>query len=189
MDLLLTDEDRERLLRWTLKQKASIVPDNHYREPGYVAVSSPEQIVELVPHRQYFVIRADWQLEDLLMRPVVNEHEGPGFYIAQRYGGPAIDYLLYPEHIENGQRTLGRGAVHHYPHYYSAKDNQKVALPRAMRDFFAQLSRFIRADAVCLKGKERAVWMSRMAADAVTSGDKHVPSEWQDAAREVLKIR
>lgn len=183
IDLLLTDEDRKRLLCWTLEQGASIVPDLHYKEPRYSAVSTIEQINELASYRHFFVLRADWQIDDLLMRPVVNKHEGPGYYIAQRYGGPAIDYMLYPEHGEVGHTTLGRGSVAYYSHYFAIADGRKVTPPPAMKSFFSQLSQFIRTESVCLKGKKRSAWLSRSASSAVTSGNKHLPTEWLQASR------
>lgn len=187
MSLLLTDSDREQLLKWTLGEGASIVVSKFYKVPRYLVVDSSAHLGKVMSENQLFVVHPDWQLEDLVMSSVVNKHEGPVFYIAQRYGGPAIDYLLYPERVEGEKVILGRGSVHHYPHYYSARDAGEVLpVPPAMREFYSRLARFLKKDAVRLKGEIQSVWLSRSTAEQVAAGTKFVPEEWEEAARKVF---
>jgi hypothetical protein len=186
VDFILTDADRERLLRWTLAQQAIIVPDAHYRGARVSSVSAADELRELLSERQFWVMRRDWKVEDLVLHPVDNQDLGAGFRVSQRYGGPTISYLLYPEHTEHGNTVLGRGSVHHYPFYYSSVDNRKIIPSPEFKRFFKEVTRFVKTDAICLKGKQRSVWLTRAAAEAISSGRKHAPSEWKEAARRGL---
>ena len=102
IDLLLANTDRVGLLHWTLEQGAVLVPAMHYHEPHYEEVRSAAKLEQFLSRRQFYVLRGDWQSEKLLMEPYVNKFKGAGFYIAQRYGGPSLSYLLYPQREDNG---------------------------------------------------------------------------------------
>src|SRR4051794_7267705 len=109
-DFLLADADRLRLLHWTLEQGAVLVPNQHYLEPRYEEIRTCADLDRFPSERMFFVLRSDWQVESLEMRPVNNKDQGPGFYISQRYAGPAITYLVYPERNSESQgpSILGR---------------------------------------------------------------------------------
>lgn len=182
IDLLISDADRSELLKWVLRQGASIVPDAHFEQATYWSVTSSDQLSRLLDHRQYFLLRSDWQQEDLVMRPVVNIERGQGFYIAQRQGGPALNLLLYPE-TQEVSPVLGRGALHYYPFYYSGADRRQIAPPGPMKDFFADFAKRLKSEGVSLKGKERVAWLSHASAAAVSAGALQVPSEWSACAK------
>lgn len=85
------------------------MPDAHYGSAQFSAVSAGDELRELLSERQFWVVRRDWKVEDLVLHPVDNQDLGAGFRVSQRYGGPTISYLLYPKHTEHGKTMLGRG--------------------------------------------------------------------------------
>lgn len=186
LDFLLTNSEREQLFRWTLELGALIVPDEHYKEPRHKVVSDIDGLNELLSNRQFWIIRKDWLEEELPLHAVDNLHSGAGFRVSQRYGGPAISYLLYPEYSDEGRTILGRGSVHYYPHYYSKVDNRRIEPPEAMKQFFKSVAKFIKKDGVQLKSERRSIWLTKWARDAAVDGSKDVPPEWKQAASEIL---
>lgn len=170
-----------RSLRWTVERGAAIVPDRIYKEPRYDLVATPEKIDSLLADRQFWVFHPEWVREDLLLKPVVNQHTGPGYYIAQRYGGPAIRYLLYPEKNKDGCETLGRGSVDYYPTYYSSIDRSEFPAPPGLVSFFRDVKDGIAQRSKKVVSRQAAAWISHVSLDAVRSGAKAVPSAWKSA--------
>jgi hypothetical protein len=103
-DVVMAGSDRHRLLQWTLEQGAVLVPDVMYPEPYYEQISSVAKLEQFPSARLFFVLRGDWQVEKLRMSAHVTQFKGNGFLINQRYGGPALSYLLYPQREEGGAR-------------------------------------------------------------------------------------
>jgi hypothetical protein len=179
MDFLLTDAARQRLLHWTLGQGAILVPDEHYNEPAYEEIRSPAELERFAANTLFHVLRADWQVERLLMKPYVNKTMGPGFYIAQRYGGPALMYLLYPQREEDGRPMLGRGSISHYPFYHSAVEPQRRLEPGdSLKAFYRDATRFMKDDGLLLKATKRSAWVAREGVDLLRSGLIHAPKPY-----------
>jgi hypothetical protein len=159
-DALIADSDRQRILQWTLDQGAVLVPDSHYLEPHYEEIRSIRKLDEFASERQFFVLRADWQSEKLHIKPYVNKYKGGGFYIAQRYGGPSLSYLLYPQRTERDRPILGRGSLHYYPSYYVGSPDQQVRPADTLKAFYAAAKRFLMKGGSRIEGKVRATWVA-----------------------------
>jgi len=179
-DFLLADADRLRLLHWSLEQGAVLIPGQHYFEPRYEEIRTRADLERFPSERQFFVLRSDWQVEPLEMRPVNNKYLGPGFYIAQRYGGPAASYLVYPERNSEveGRSILGRGNIHHYPHYFSTVGENRLDPGPALKRFYAEATRQMKSQGAKLKGKRRIVWIARDGVRRLESKQAVVPEEW-----------
>ncbi|HET9157764.1 MAG TPA: hypothetical protein VFN91_13920, partial [Myxococcaceae bacterium] len=60
--------------------------------------------------KQYFVIHPSFSKRRLLLGRIEK-----GFYIRQRYGGPALDLFLGSESSDDGGARLFYGSIHFYP--------------------------------------------------------------------------
>jgi hypothetical protein len=185
MDLLLADADRIKLLYWTLEQGAVLVPDLHYAEPHYEEVRSVAKLEQFLSQRQFYVLRGDWQVERLLMKPHINKSKGPGFYIAQRYGGPSLSYLLYPQREEDGRAILGRGTIDYYPFYYSSSNEGQLEPSESLKAFYAEATRLMKNSGSRIKGRQRSVWVACDGAKLIASKQAFAPEPWSDAAENV----
>jgi hypothetical protein len=177
IEFLMTNAERIALLRKVLEEGAAIIPDKQYAEKKCSLITSLDQIDDLLDHRLYFVLRSDWKVEDLVMRSFSKDGQET-YHLAQRYGGPTINMLLYPEGSLDGQPVLGRGSLHYYPFYYSGIDGAHLDPPKAMKDFFSNMSRFVKTGAVRLVGRVRSSWLSKSSLEAVSAGRIRLPSEW-----------
>jgi hypothetical protein len=180
-DVLLADADRYRILHWTLKQGAVLVPDLHYLEPHYEEIRSTTKLEPFLSSRQFYVLRGDWQLEKLHMKPYVNKFKGAGFYVAQRYGGPYVSYLLYPQRGENGRSILGRGSLDYYPLYYSISHAEPVIPGVSLKEFYAAATRVLKKESSRIKGKVRSVWVAEEATRLLTANLAFLPEPWNRA--------
>ena len=181
LDLLLATADRLRLLHWTLELGAVLVPDVHYAAPHYEEIRSLSKLEQFIAARQFHVLRSDWQVEPLLMKPYVNKLKGGGFYIAQRYGGPALTYALYPQREENGRAVLGRGAIHHYSFYYSSADARRLGPGEPMKAFYAAATQLMKTGGSRLKGKVRGVWVACDGSKLLAAKQATPPQPWGEA--------
>ncbi len=182
LDFLLADSDRFRLLHWTLEQGAVLVPDLHYLEPHYEEIRSVTGLEQFSSRRQFYVLRGDWQIERLLMKPYTNKLEGPGFYIAQRYGGPSLSYLLYPQREEQGRSILGRGTIDYYPFYYSSSNERQLEPSEPLKAFYSEASRLMKKGGIQLKGKVRSAWVACDAAELLSSKRAFAPEPWTEGS-------
>lgn len=181
LDLLLATADRLRLLHWTLELGAVLVPDVHYAAPHYEEIRSLTKLEQFISARQFYVVRSDWQVEPLLMKPAVNKLKGGGFCIEQRYGGPALSYLLYPQREENGRSVLGRGAIHHYSFYYSRSDARRLGPGEPFKAFYAEATRLMKTDGSRIKGKVRSVWVACDGSKLLAAKQAAAPAPWGEA--------
>ena len=175
LDLLLADADRFRLLHWTLEQGAVLVPDLHYHEPQYEEVRSVAKLEPFLSQRQFYVLRGDWQVERLLMKPHINKFRGAGFYIAQRYGGPSLSYALYPQREEDGRSILGRGTIDYYPFYYSSSNERQLEPRESLKAFYAEATRLMKNGGSRIRGKLRSVWVACDGAKLLASKQAFAP--------------
>ena len=182
LDLLLADGDRVRLLHWTLQQGAVLVPRVHHLEPHYEEIRTVAQLAPYLAERMFFVLNPDYQTEKLRMRAYVSQYRGAGFYIAQRYGGPSIHYLLYPQREEEGRLLLGIGSIDHYPFYYSNVDNRRLDASPALKAFYARATRFMKQGALRIQGEQRTYWVAQEGAALLAGRRAFVPEPWMESA-------
>jgi hypothetical protein len=182
LDLLLSDADRFRLLHWTLEHGAALVPDVHYPEPHYEEIRSVAKLQPFLSARTFYVLRSDWQTEKLVMKPHVNKLKGPGFYIAQRYGGPSLCYALYPQREDGGRSILGRGTIDYYPFYYSISNGRQLDPNPSMKSFYTEVTRLMKEGGSRIKGKLRSVWVAPDAGILLASKQASAPAPWGEAA-------
>jgi hypothetical protein len=185
MDLLLADANRIKLLCWTLEQGAILVPDLHYPEPHYEEVRSVAKLEQFLSRRQFYVLRGDWQVERLLMKPHINKLKGAGFYIAQRYGGPSLSYALYPQREDGGRSILGRGTIDYYPFYYSSSNERQLEPSETLKAFYTEATRLMKKSGSRIKGKLRSMWVACEGAKLLASKQAFAPEPWSDAAENV----
>jgi len=67
-------------------------------------------------------------------------------------------------------------------------DNRKIVPSPELKRFFKEATQLVVTGTTCLKRKQRSVWLSRAAAEAISSGKKHPPSEWNEVARRTSHI-
>lgn len=179
IDLLLSNSDREAVLHSALRRGAVIVPDRLYVAQSYDLIAREEDVKQLAADRQFWIFCPDWISEDLLLKPVVHKELGPRFYIAQRYGGPALRYVLYPERTDVSPPALGSGSVDYYPHYYSSRSDSRLMPPEHMIKFFKQTRDEIKSNSACIKADRDAVWVNRQTLEDVENGSKMLPGRWK----------
>jgi hypothetical protein len=197
LEFVMADSDRLRLLEWTFRQGARLVADLHYSECHYEEIDSVSKLQLSLPHPYFFVLRHDWQKEGLLMKPVVNKFKGPGFYIAQRVGGPALHYRLFPQRDCDGGSLLGGGTVGYYPFYYSSIDGGRtLAANQFLKGFYSDATGLLKAGgrriSVRVKGKPRSApgfWVAQDAMKLLASKQVSAPEPWGGILREAGEVR
>jgi hypothetical protein len=133
---LATDEDCAAIWEMILtEQRMTAYPDPWFGElPAPPLTTRADVSANLAkypraaPGLGYFLTSSDWSIEPLEYRLCSsNPHFAPFWYVSQRYGGPAIQFIPtfgYPWHMEPHQ--IISGMFSDYPYYYSAVDHRLI---------------------------------------------------------------
>jgi hypothetical protein len=181
-DVLIADGDRFRLLEWTLDQGAVLVPVQHYLEPHYEEVRSIKRLEQFQSCGHFFVLRGDWQREKLRMKPYVNKYKGGGFYITQRYGGPYVCYLLYPQRSEDNDVVLGRCSIDYYPWHYIGSVGDRVPPSSSLQMFYSAATRLLKTKGSRVRAAKRVTWITEEGARLLSINVARLPEQWRGRA-------
>ncbi|HUO96096.1 MAG TPA: hypothetical protein VMT92_07670 [Steroidobacteraceae bacterium] len=179
--------EQDQLLQWVLEQGASLVPDQHYIEPHCVTITSDAELAQWRTTAKFFVVRPDWQMEPLHLRPYIHQTKGGGFYVSGRDGGPSIELALYRAHRENTEsETLAGGMIGTYPFYCSMRSSTRMTPNPAFRKFSRCMADQVRRGGRALKIGKRVWWLTAGAWAAAQRDPQQLPAVLRDAARAAL---
>jgi hypothetical protein len=170
--------ERPELLEWIVANGAQLVPHLHYEHPEYTTISSPNELATLAQVDQIWVLRSDWQRENLDIGPIVNRYLGPGFVIASRAGGPAIQLLLSHNRPTDPPYLLDC-CIQHYPYYYTLAGREPVPAPDALREFYSAVVKLIRQRSRRMTLARISRWITEKAIAEVVGGRAIKPTAWE----------
>lgn len=96
------------------------------------------------------------------------------WYVDQRYGGPAFDFIPSRKVSNNNQPWIVPGSFDDYPWYYIKKGSPETFdRPTSMQKAFKEVQKYIRSvstRSVCRELKKTSRWIARGAANEYAKG-------------------
>lgn len=93
---------------------------------------------------RYFLVSDQWSKFPLYQKEL-NSKGHHYFYIMQRHGGPAFDWILSREYEKDGKKWIVPGSISDYPWYMTNEGIEKTfARPDTMKEEYKKISRIIR---------------------------------------------
>jgi hypothetical protein len=118
-------------------------------EPGIQVLTVPEEVASARDpdgyHARLFVGSRLWSSYPLVQEETHHKDGRHRFYIQQRYGGPAFDYLVSRVRTTVEGTQIVPGWFSDYPWYYASREDRKtVTRPEAMQEAANGARRYLR---------------------------------------------
>jgi hypothetical protein len=98
---------------------------------------------------RFFVLSPKWQRHDLLVDETIHNDGRRAFYVRQRYGGPAFDFIARRPRTRDSLPCLVASSLADYPWYYArASAPDTMPRPGPMARAFADVKRLISKEGV-----------------------------------------
>lgn len=143
-----TEEDHEALVSLlVMRFRGRFVLDGSAtREmPTFTTVAEVMHVIESESYDpRFFVLSPLWQLEPLSVVQIEHDDGRIRYYIRQREGGPAFDYLARrPRSAESGAELVSSWFGHHPSYWSGLKKDAQFARPVEMTNAYAEVVRHI----------------------------------------------
>jgi hypothetical protein len=137
------------------KYKVRFVPEKN-QEKDYCELATLGDIkrhledYEYAP--RYFILSNEWSQFPLFQSKLVKDVDFLYYYIMQRHGGPAFDFIFSRTYMRNDKKWIIAGSISDYPWYYEDDDIQKeFPRPERMKEAFTEISRYLK------KGSKKSI--------------------------------
>lgn len=191
LQFFATEEDHELLVSLLVARfRARFVLDGAETPemPTFESVTAVMRIIRSETHDpRFFVLSPFWQLEPLTVAETKHNDGRVRFYIGQRQGGPAFDYLARRLSITKTGEQLVSSWFSNYPSYSSKLvADTEFARPKEMTDAYDEVLRHIRRGGVrtdISEAKESGPWARPGALAAHGRGAWLRVGEWHHTPR------
>jgi hypothetical protein len=117
------------------------------------------EVMHAVAESQYdprfFVLSPKWQRHDLIVEETIHNDGRRAFYVRQRYGGPAFDFIVRKPHADDSPPWLVASSLADYPWYYvRAGAPDTMPRPEPMAQAFADVKRLLSKQGVRSMARE-----------------------------------
>ena len=151
-NVILDDEDEERLIKAILARDAHIVP-NYNESPEHSIIMTWKDYQTHRKQRLFFVVS-----QKLTMHPLESRRIEGGFYegkysIEQRHAGPTLDLFIVRPYYKDGVRWLMPSAISHYPSFLNPETKSFDRAPKALSQFYKDIVAFMKVGSHTQKTK------------------------------------
>lgn len=184
----MTGRDEVELVKFVLTEGAGLIPDLDYSRPKPELLSNRSEFASArVLTRHFFIVRDDYFKMPLHLRKI--EKQGKlTYYIAQRKGGPTVDFLASGVFTRDGGRFIRPGMVSHYPTFFDDQEGCLRKAPKELIGFYRHITHFLKESYLRVKPKKVTFWLSPDAQSELRQGAKLIGLE-DLSAEEILKAK
>jgi hypothetical protein len=144
----MTHSDTEEFVSWLITQfRATFVPASHPTS-AFPTFTTSAEISRYIAERQhpqrFFVLSDIWQVHPLSTSQTRHNDGTSAYYVDQRYGGPAFDFVLSRPAASGAEVIIG-GLFGDYASYYVRRDSaDSFPRPTGMADAFRAAQNYMR---------------------------------------------
>ena len=172
----MADGDTEQFISFLIETfSAEFVPETMKSAPPFPRYGALKQLMRKIINEncsRFFVLSPSWERYPLVYSELNTVKDGRHYhyyYISQRYGGPAFDFILARTYSEEGTTWVVPGYFSDYPYYIKDKsflsDYSKYETfdrPVEMKQAYQDVQKFIRKHAcrsVCQETGKPGPWI------------------------------
>ena len=172
--ILLTRDEEQTVIRSILDRAGWLVPDFQYEVPVPALVKTHEDYLRWRSKtRLFFVLHDSFLVVPLELRQVGRDG-GLGYFIAQRTGGPTIEFLSTLEFQEDARRWVNPGFIAHHRTFWDAESRANVKPPQAFVTFFKETIAIMKQVAALKKIGVRRYWIGNEMSVLLENGTMHL---------------
>ncbi|MCD6011791.1 MAG: hypothetical protein K0Q79_1653 [Flavipsychrobacter sp.] len=155
LDFYLSIEERNIFFQYCMERGCVLIPGIHYPQKEYAILKSSKGLMEYKNCTQFFILNDAYTTHPLEMG-TFKKNDTDLFFVRQRYGGFAIDFVS-PALAEINNNRIGPGSISIYPFYYIK--NEKSYSTEELKAFYTTLVKFIKKMCVKVSAINRTYWL------------------------------
>lgn len=170
LGFILSKEEEEGLVVRALDASAWLVPDIDHQAPEPLRVTTLREYEECRKStRMFFIQHPSYVKGPLEMREALKDGKRV-FFVMQRNGGPAIEFMSSVEFAEGGRAKINPGFLGHHKTFWNPATQRNEEMPTDLLRLYRELSTEVKRMATREKVGVRTYWIGNVIQDRINTG-------------------